>query len=663
MFVFKFVVNQLCKTQLLVSLNGCYVNIKDTKSNKTKQIICNNLLYLILPHLEITKTVNIMKKIIIHIKVVLLLMVFVPCSIPAQILLKEASLKKQIENSSLVVEGKVISKKSFWDAEKKNIYTANKIQVYKVFKGGMYETIEVITKGGTVGLSAEVVTPSLKLHTDDIGIFMLYDNNIKSNVLNKSSIKQFKPYGSLQGFYKYNLYSDEAINPFNKKKGIATSFYNEIMSHTNTAYIEVADFDSSKKQTSLNKSALAAPGSITFNPTTATAGTKTVLTINGTGFGTTKGKVLFSNADDGGATFIEAIGTQVLTWSDTQITVEIPSEAGTGQIRITDNTNASATSTNSLTITYSESNVYYDADDETSTGGDNGALPLYAYRTQHINDDAAGGYTWRMFTDFDANVNAKAAFLRAFETWRCETGINWVVGATTTVDVASQDDVNVIRFDNGDELEADVLGQCTSHYGGCSSGSTFNWFVSELDLVFDDAINWNFSSATNSTGISQYDFESVALHELGHGHQLAHVNDTNDVMNYALSNSEEQRVLGTRNITVANAIQVRSTGSMVCTQPLMTNHPCSLGIEEEELNAAINMYPNPTSGQFYIKNTSLINLDKIVVYDVRGRLISQHDMTNASKTQTINLLGVSKGLYFVKILSERAEITKKILIE
>jgi hypothetical protein len=422
------------------------------------------------------------------------------------------------------------------------------------------------------------------------------------------------------------------------------------MSHTNTTYIEVADFDSSNKQASLNKSTMAAPGSITFTPTTATAGTKTVLTINGTGFGTTKGKVLFSNADDGGATFVEALSTQVLTWSNTQITVEIPSEAGTGQIRVTDNGGASATSTDILTIAYSEINILQE-------GGD------IAYRVQHVNDDDSGGYTWRMFTDFNANVNAKAAFLRAFETWRCETGINWTVGATTTVDVVSQDNVNVIRFDNGDELETDVLGQCISYYSGCSAGSSFNWFVSELDILFDDATNWNYSSATNSTGISQYDFESVALHELGHGHQLAHVIDSDDVMNYALSNSEEQRVLGTRNITVGNAIQARSTGSMVCTQPLMTNHPCSLGIEEEELNSAINMYPNPTSGQFYIKNTSLINLDKIVVYDVRGRLISQHDMANSSKTQTINLFGVSKGLYFVKIHSERVEITKKILIE
>lgn len=601
-----------------------------------------------------------MKKITLQKVVALVLFAFATTKFSAQILLKEASLKTQVENSSLIVEGKVISKHSFWDADKKNIYTANTIQVYKVFKGGIYETIDVITKGGTVGLSAEIVSPNLNLNTNDVGVFMLYDNNIKLSTLNKSSKKQFKPYGSLQGFYKYNLYNDEAINPFNKKKGISTSFYSEIINYTNKTYVEVANFNT----TSFSKnSSVAAPGSITFNPTTATAGTKTVLTINGTGFGATKGKVLFSNADDGGLTFIEALSTQVLTWNDTQITVEVPSGAGTGQIRVTDSFNASSTSASNLLISYSESNVEYDADDNTGTGGSNGPLLKFAYRLQHINDNSAGGYTWQMFTDFNNNINAKAAFLRAFDTWRCETGVNWVVGSTVTTDITARDNINVIRFDNGAELDTDVLGQCISYYEGCSSGGTFNWFVSELDLTFDEGTTWNFSSAVNSTGLGEYDFESVALHELGHGHQLGHVNDTNDAMNYAISNSEEQRILNGNNEIAANAIQARSTSSIICAKPLMTNHPCSLSVDEEELNAAISIYPNPTNGTFNIKNTSLIGLENLVIYDISGRLISQYDLKNSARIKTINLMNVSKGIYFVKIRSERAEITKRILIE
>ncbi len=295
-----------------------------------------------------------------HIVLVLCLLAFSGGNLFGQILLKETSLEKQIANSSLVIEGKVLSKRSFWDLENKNIYTANTVEVYKVFKGEPLETIEIITEGGTVGLSAQIVTPSLKLRINDMGIFMLYGNNI--SLKQKSAKKQFKTYGSLQGFYKYNLTKDEAVNPFNKKQGISSAFYGEIMTITKGDFVEVKNISLESKQSTANKSSLA-PGGISFSPTTTSAGTKSDLTISGTGFGNapgTLGKVSFSNADDGGATFISALSTQIKTWSNTQITVEVPSDAGTGIIEVTDGAGVSATSVAELTVTYSEINVVAD---------------------------------------------------------------------------------------------------------------------------------------------------------------------------------------------------------------------------------------------------------------------------------------------------------------
>ncbi|NMH86946.1 T9SS type A sorting domain-containing protein [Flavivirga algicola] len=581
----------------------------------------------------------------------------------AQLLLKKTSLEKQIANSSLVVEGRVISKESFWDEGHNNIFTVNTIEVFKVFKGIPIATIEVVTAGGMVGLEAEIVTPSLKLRNDYVGVFMLHDNYVELDTKAKLSKKQFKVYGSLQGFYKYILHSNVAINPFNKKEGITTSFYNEIMSHTKSGYVEMTKTDLVKQKinTSQQKSSLP-PSSITFTPTTITGGTKTVLTINGSGFGGTQGKVGFSNADTGGfdggvPDYIEALDTQVVSWSDTQIRVEVPSEAGTGKIQVTDSGNASAESNLDLTVSYSETNLI---SDNVNSGVN------VAYNTQHANDNSSGGYTWRMFTDFDANADAKTSFLRALETWRCETGVNWVVGTTTTVDVVAGDGINVVRFDNGNELGVDVLGRCTSRYSGCfaAGNTTLNWYVSELDIVFDDDTNWNFN--TSLPGITQYDFESVALHELGHGHQLAHVIDTNnDVMHYAISNGEDQRVLSANNITSATNVHNRSTGSAVCSASVMTDYSgsCSLSIDEEELGKSINLYPNPAKSIFYINNKSAISLEKAVIYDVSGRLINEYNISNGSRTNSINVTGVSKGIYFVNIHSDRAMITRKMILD
>tara|TARA_R110002049_G_scaffold70608_3_gene182352 strand:+ start:2937 stop:4808 length:1872 start_codon:yes stop_codon:yes gene_type:complete len=599
----------------------------------------------------------------------------------AQVMLKEVSLKKQIDNSSLVVEGEVVSKQSYWDTDKKNIYTSNTIKVYKVFKGEQIANIEVITIGGTVGSEALIVSPSLKLKKGDIGVFALYDNNTQLDKYGKSSRKQFKPYGSLQGFYRYNLYDDVAFNPFSKKQGIKSSFYDEIMNHTKSNYIKVSDFEVASKQSKSNQSkSLLPPTSITFTPTTGSAGTKTVLTISGTGFGTTKGQVGFSNADDGGDTFALALESQILTWSDTEITVEIPSEAGTGPILVQDNGAVNGTSSGDLTITYAESNAIFDPDDETQSGGSNGTLGSYAYPTRHVNDNGSGGYTWEMQTQFFNNSEfpgAKSAFENALDKWRCETKVNWTISnSATTVDVIASDGVNVVKFDNSaipdDDLEDGVLGQCFTRISGCGFiGNPSSWkaHVIEMDISFDDETDWYFGNGLPA--FSQYDFESVALHELGHGHQLSHVNDLvidgdnlDDIMHYSLQNSEQQRALSAGNKTATNNVQGRSNSIVACSQTVMTDSTiCNLSVEEDELNNAIRIFPNPAKSRFFVKNESFINLQKAVIYDLSGRKISEYDLSNSSKTKTINVVGMAKGVYLVNIHSENAKISKKLILD
>jgi hypothetical protein len=146
---------------------------------------------------------------------------------------------------------------------------------------------------------------------------------------------------------------------------------------------------------------------------------------------------------------------------------------------------------------------------------------------------------------------------------------------------------------------------------------------------------------------------------------LDHIVNTNNVMHYAIAKGESLRTLDSNNIEVANIVQSRSTTSPVCSQPLMTNYSgsCALGVEEDELNAGINVYPNPTKGEFYINNDGFINLQKVTIYDISGRLISQQDISSASRLNTIYLNGVSKGIYLVNIHSDKTFITKKIILD
>ncbi|MBK6888492.1 MAG: hypothetical protein IPH02_00850 [Sphingobacteriales bacterium] len=133
-------------------------------------------------------------------------------------------------------------------------------------------------------------------------------------------------------------------------------------------------------------------------------------------FGETIGRVYFRTGDDGGADSVK-ISPNLITWSDTLITVNVPSETlnadsiyvliGSGYISIFDGLNQYAKSPKRLVIPYSLSN--------TAISG----------TTKHIHLAGLidGGYRIVYDTSFYNNSKALTAFRRAVEKWRCATGV------------------------------------------------------------------------------------------------------------------------------------------------------------------------------------------------------------------------------------------------
>lgn len=594
----------------------------------------------------------------------------------AQILLKKVSLKTQIDNSDLVIEGKVINKKSTWDANHKMIYTINTIEVFKIFKGASVSYVDVVTVGGTVGLDALVVYPTLDLYKDDIGVFALNEDSTPFSKKSTGVNKKFTAFGVSQGFFKYNLVDNLAATPFVIKHNITTDFYGEIKKYSKSDILEVKHFKANVKPIDSSAKLLNVPSAITLNRTEVTAGTADVLTITGSNFGTNQGKVKFRDANNGGASFTDALDSQVRVWNDNEIVVEVPSRAGTGTIRVENSSGELSPASSVLTILYSESNVESDPDDRSGFGGLNGPQPRTAYQVQHINQNNSGGMTWEMQTDFFNDTEfpgAKGAVMRALDTWVCETGINWSIApSATSVDTAGNgtDGVNVIRFDNGNELNTNTLGICFSWFSGCFSGGDLQWFVSELDLVFNDNVNWH--TGTGTPPFTAFDFESVALHELGHGHQLGHVVDANnnsvgnngeDVMHFAFTNGEKQSVLTINNQNAANGIQNRSTSASVCGEPIMASTSCTLSTEDVALENAIRVFPNPSNGKFFIKNLSTRTLKTVKLFDVGGRLVTEYNWSTSQKQKTINTANIPSGVYFIFLtMDNNTSIIEKLTV-
>ncbi|MBW8050950.1 MAG: hypothetical protein FVQ77_11555 [Cytophagales bacterium] len=157
--------------------------------------------------------------------------------------LYHVTLDQRIENSKIIFEGKVISKKSFWDVDNYNIYTSNIIEVYKVFKGNLkFSHVEVITEGGIVGTEMQTVSHSLQLNEDDVGIFNCISNTInKSNKSINPGYISLKTYADLQGFIRYDLNNMSGNDIFNKYADINNDVYTAITSRTKNDYRTIKD--------------------------------------------------------------------------------------------------------------------------------------------------------------------------------------------------------------------------------------------------------------------------------------------------------------------------------------------------------------------------------------------------------------------------------------
>lgn len=455
-------------------------------------------------------------------------------------------LEKRVQASTAVLEGTIIAKEGVWLEGQRRIYTLYTLEVYKQFKftGVSPDRIQFISDGGQIGTEKHEVHPSIHFSEGDWGVFFLSEHALR--LTHPQASATYYPAASMQSFIQYDLSERHAFDGSQKYEGINGVLYPEIERYTGAFQrIRTAPFDGAP-----GLKPLAAPIITSWSHDTITGGTGSILTINGANFGSTRGsngKVEFRDADFGdGRFYVIPFDDNYVSWSNSQIQVKVPSRAGTGTIRITNDNNESSTTTQAIHIPYAHLNVQY------TTGGK-------FYETDHIDVNNKGGYTWRMNHKFRRNDNRVNAMLRSLETWRCNTLVNWEVGADTDSDSIGRDNINVIRIT---KFPDNKLGVCWSFWSGCWNGSDFDWYTTEMDIEFDSTKNWYYGTGT--PGGSQYDFETVATHELGHGHQLAHVIDSKKVMHYSLGTGQRKVIFTPSDQDAGDALMAKSTKANVC---------------------------------------------------------------------------------------------------
>ena len=89
-------------------------------------------------------------------------------------------------------------------------------------------------------------------------------------------------------------------------------------------------------------------------------------------------------------------------------------------------------------------------------------------------------------------------------------------------------------------------------------------------------------------------------------------------------------------------------------------------LDENELGAALSVYPNPNNGEFTV-NLKLENVSNAsaVLVDARGQEIwnSNFGSVNGTATETINVSANAAGVYFLKVTADDRSSVRKVVIE
>lgn len=89
-------------------------------------------------------------------------------------------------------------------------------------------------------------------------------------------------------------------------------------------------------------------------------------------------------------------------------------------------------------------------------------------------------------------------------------------------------------------------------------------------------------------------------------------------------------------------------------------------VPDEPLDFAFDIFPNPASQYVDVKLSGSVNLTRVYLYDITGKLIQYrriaNESLNISSTTRIDVSSLHPGMYYVKLIDIRRNISKKLIV-
>ena len=180
-----------------------------------------------------------------------------------------------------------------------------------------------------------------------------------------------------------------------------------------------------------------------------------------------------------------------------------------------------------------------------------------------------------------------------------------------------------LTFQTNFTVEADVVS-----YGGSPISNGFPKLIYQ-----QNGGNWEEVLMQNTTGNS-------------YSADIPGLSGSNDVAYYIYAENDNSKTESHPRIGAADPHLFSYSGGSAGTDDLVDT-------------SFVNLYPNPSSTLVTLQTT--LSFGTVSIYNTNGQQVYINSFNEA--TSTINLSGLTTGVYFVKVTGENRSITKKLVVE
>lgn len=86
-----------------------------------------------------------------------------------------------------------------------------------------------------------------------------------------------------------------------------------------------------------------------------------------------------------------------------------------------------------------------------------------------------------------------------------------------------------------------------------------------------------------------------------------------------------------------------------------------LSVNDSSIDEGLALYPNPADNLFNLVNNNNISLEKLMIYDITGKLVNQTNLRNMQGEKSVDISALATGVYVVKIVGDNASSVKRLI--